>query len=328
LIVWPSSTIYAQSDFSIAFGSCSHQEDKEQMWNDVVQRNPNLWIWIGDNIYADTHNIDSMRMFYAMQKGHPDYQKMLKTIPIIGTWDDHDYGVNDSGKNFSKKKESKERLLEFLGVPPSAEVRKHDGVYQSFAYGKGKHKIKVVLLDTRSFRDTLSVSNEIEKGYVANNEGDILGEEQWQWLEKELLSSDAKLHIIASSIQFLPNEHRFEKWGNFPKARARMLDLLQRLKPANSLFISGDRHIAEISKVTLPGLKYPLYDFTSSGLTHTWSEPSGESNALRVGELIIQKNYGLIFINWNKKDPMVTLQVRGNNNALFAEEKIDFSIYP
>ena len=318
------SAAHAQSSFKIAFGSCSHQHDGEQMWAEVLQQKPNLWMWIGDNIYADTHNMDSMKMFYAIQKSHPDYQKMLKAMSIIGTWDDHDYGVNDGGKYFSKKNESKEKLLEFLDVPAKAEVRKHAGVFQSYTYGSGKQKIKIILLDTRSFRDTLAGSIENDNGYGANADGDILGDEQWSWLENELQTSDAKLHIIASSIQFLSNQHNFEKWGNFPKARQRMFDLLERLKPVNAFFVSGDRHIAEISKIKLAGLKYPLYDFTSSGLTHTWSEQSKESNALRIGDLIIQKNYGLINVDWRKKGPLVTLQVRGNNNSLHAEEKIDF----
>jgi alkaline phosphatase D len=83
--------------------------------------------------------------------------------------------------------------------------------------------------------------------------------------------------------------------------------------------------MAEISKLQLQGLQYPLYDFTSSGLTHTWDQPWDEPNSLRVGDLIIKKNYGLIRVDWKKRGPVVTLQSRGHNGALFAEEKIDFT---
>lgn len=282
-------------------------------------------MWVGDNIYGDTHNMDTLRMQYNMQKNRADYQKMIQRFPIIGTWDDHDYGVNDGGKFFSKRKESKERMLEFLDVPAQADVRKHEGVYQSFIYGTGKKKIKVILLDTRSFRDTLAKSAEKGKRYVVNEEGDVLGEAQWTWLEKELSNSDARLHVIASSIQFLADDHAFEKWGNFPKARKRMLDLLVKIKPASTFFVSGDRHMAEISKLNLPGLDYPLYDFTSSGLTHTWSTPWEEKNSLRVGGLIIKKNYGLINVVWKKDNPVVTIQAMGKNNEMLAQEIIDFS---
>ena len=82
--------------------------------------------------------------------------------------------------------------------------------------------------------------------------------------------------------------------------------------------------IAEFSKIQLSGLSYPLYDFTSSGLTHTWSEVWDEKNELRVGKIIIEKNYGLISIEWKKKKPVITLQVLGKDNTVFAEERIDF----
>jgi alkaline phosphatase D len=313
--------------FKIAFGSCSEENDPDQMWAEVLQQKPNLWLWLGDNIYGDSHNMDSLRAGYDKQKSHPDYQKMTKAFPIIGTWDDHDYGVNDGGKFYSKKKESKEELLQFLDVPANAKVRKHEGIYQSHVYGSGKQKIRVILLDERYFRDTLvQVKENGKKKYLINPDGDILGDAQWAWLENELKRSDAQLHIIASSFQFLSNDHLFEKWGNFPKARQRMLDLLVKLKPANTLFVSGDRHIAEISKLNLPGLGYPLYDFTSSGLTHTWSEPWVENNSLRVGELVIQKNFGVIEVEWGKKGPTVTMQARGKGNVVFAEERVAFGL--
>ena len=308
--------------FKIAFGSCSQQRDPDQMWADVIRQKPNLWMWVGDNVYADTHNMDSLRAYYAVQKKHPGYRQMLQSFPIIGIWDDHDYGMNDGGKFFSMKKGSKEQLLDFLDVPKNAEVRTHEGVYQSFLFEEGR--IKIILLDTRYFRDTLFLSKEKGKKYTMNPEGDVLGEDQWAWLEKELKNSKASLNIIASSIQFLANEHIYEKWGNFPKARQRMLDLLARIKPTNTLFVSGDRHMAEISKMNLKGLSYPLYDFTSSGLTHTWSKPWIENNSLRVGGLVIQKNYGLINVEWKEKGPVVTFQARGKNNMVYAEELIDF----
>jgi len=310
--------------YKIAFGSCSEQRDPDQMWAEVLRQKPNLWMWLGDNIYADTHNMDSMRAYYSRQKNQPDYQKMKQSFPIIGTWDDHDYASNDAGKFFSKKNESKENFLEFLDIPPDADVRKHEGVYQSFVFGTGKQKIKIILLDTRSFRDTVIAPNGKGNGYVPNPEGDVLGEAQWLWLENELRNSDARLHIVVSSIQFLANDHVFEKWGNFPKARQRMMDLLVKSKPTNTIIVSGDRHVAELSKLNLQGLSYPLYDLTSSSLTRPWAEPRFEKNSLRVGNMIYERNYGIIMVDWGKKGPMVTLQVKGKNNAVYLEEKIDF----
>lgn len=309
---------------TIAFGSCSHQDDPNQMWTDVIGQKPDLWIWLGDNIYGDTHDPAVLKAQYDMQKAEPSYQALLQTCPVIGTWDDHDYGVNDGGKYFSKKNESKKAALDFLDVPPNAAIRKRPGMYDVYSYGSGDRIVKIILLDTRSFRDTLMLSQDKDSKYELNTEGDILGEAQWAWLEKELKKSDAAIHIIGSSIQFIPDEHGFEKWGNFPKARQRMLDLLVKEKPNNTFFISGDRHIGEISKMTVPGLPYALYDFTSSGLTHTWDEPHEEKSSYRLGQQIQQKNFGIIKINWNTNLSTVEFEIRGRDNVLWQSIPVRF----
>lgn len=306
---WLPATAQKKID-RIAFGSCSHQDSAEQLWPAVIAQKPDLFVWLGDNIYGDTHNMDTLRLKYQKQKQHPAYQALLRAMPVIGTWDDHDYGVNDGGRFYPKKEHSKELMLDFLDVPAQAAVRKRKGVYQSHVFGEKGKQVKIILLDTRTFRDTL-LAGAGNNRYNPNPTGDVLGEEQWTWLEKEIKNSKADVHIIGTSIQFLAQEHGYEKWANFPAARQRMLKLLVDHQPKNLFFISGDRHIAEISKLAWPGLPYPLYDFTSSGLTHTWSGARDEPNALRVGQLIIQKNFGLIRINWEGNLPLLEFEVRG-----------------
>jgi len=306
----------------IAFGSCSNEELHEEMWTEIVSQKPQLCILLGDNIYGDTQDMTWMRKQYDMQKQLPGYQLLMKTCPIIGTWDDHDYGRNDGGKFYAKKKESKEEFLRFLDVPADDAIRTHEGIYSSYIYGPPGKQVNVILLDLRYFRDTTIRSSIPGHRYDPNPDGDIMGEMQWTWLENELKNSKADVHLIGSSIQLISNDHFYEKWGNFPKARQRMLDLLVKYKPKNVFVLSGDRHIAEISKLELAGLQKPLYDITSSGLTHTWNikgeMPPDEPNSTRVGKLIIQKNYGLILIDWSTKNkPVVTFEIRGHDNAVW-----------
>ena len=314
----------------IAFGSCSDEKRPQELWPEVVKQKPALWIWGGDNIYADSGDTIEFNARYAKQKSDPGYQQLLKTCPITGTWDDHDYGINDGGKYWPHKDAIKLLTLRFLGFPKSDPVWRHDGVYNSMVLGEGKEKIKIINLDTRYFRDTVYKvyykplgSEKKEYKYEPNTTGDILGEAQWQWLEAELKNSDAALFIVNSSIQVLSEEHRFEKWANFPAALKRLLDLLAKLKK-NVIIISGDRHIAEFSKINLGGLRFPLFDFTSSGLTHTWPEPWKEDNRYRVGNLIVQKTFGLITVLWSKKELKVTIQIRGRDDKVYQEETISY----
>lgn len=324
LLVSIAILCHAQQVTRIAFGSCSRQDDPEQLWDDIVATKPALWIWLGDNIYGDSPDLAVLKAKYDQQKSSAGYKKLLSTCKVIGTWDDHDYGINDGGKNFRQKEGSKKLALDFLDVPDKARVRKREGMYDAYSIGNGQREVKVILLDTRYFRDTLRRSTEKGRRYEPNTDGDILGEAQWEWLEKELKKSDAAIHIIASSIQFVANEHGFEKWGNFPKAHQRMIDLLTRIKPKNTFFISGDRHIGEVSKMQVDGLPYPVYDFTSSGLTHTWSEAREEPNPYRVGQLIVQKNFGLITINWNEKLPDLVLELRGKDGVIWQSTPVRF----
>jgi alkaline phosphatase D len=314
----------------IAFGSCDHQYNKEKLWNEVLAQKPQLWIWGGDIVYGDTDNMDTLRNKYAIQKGNPGYQELLSNTIITGIYDDHDYGINDGGKYYAQKKESRDILLEFLDVPKTDPVWDREGAYSAYTYGPEGKQVKILNLDTRYFRDTLHkeyyINPETERReykYVPNEEGDVLGEAQWKWLEEELNNSTATFNIINSSIQVISSEHRFEKWANFPAAHQRLYTLISN-SPAKGIFIiSGDRHIASLSKIELTGMKYPLYDFTASGLTHTWREPWPEENKYRVGDLIIQRNFGLIKIDWNKEKPELTLQVRGHDDAVFEEHVIN-----
>lgn len=314
----------------IAFGSCSDEDNPQELWNDILKQKPSLWIWGGDNIYADSGDTLNLKTRYTKQKSDPGYQQLLKTCPVTGTWDDHDYGTNDGGKNWPHKDAAKIQALRFFGFPKTNPVWNHAGMYNSMTIGEGTSKIKIINLDTRYFRDTVykvyykpEGTEKKEYRYEQNLTGDVLGEAQWQWLETELKNSNASLFIVNSSIQVLSEEHRFEKWANLPSARKRFLDLLAKLNK-NILIISGDRHIAEFSKINLPGMKTPVYEFTSSGLTHTWPERWPENNKYRVGELIVQKNFGLLKIDWHKKDFTVTMQARGKDGQVFQEEKISY----
>ena len=305
---------------TIAFGSCSDQKRPQPLWDDIVAQKPNVWIWLGDNIYGDSENMDTLRAKYDRQKSNPVYQQLRQSTSIIGVWDDHDYGVNDGGKEYPRRKESQQLMLNFLDVPGNSPLRSQEGAYSSHTYGPKGQRVKVLLLDGRYFRDPLKKDG---RNNAPDPSGDMLGEAQWSWLEKQLTNSDADVHVIGCGIQFLPEEHVYEKWANFPTARQRFLDLLGKTKPKGAILLSGDRHMAEVSRVSVPGLGYDLFDITSSGLTHV-SQPHVEPNKHRVGEIVAKLNYGLISINWAKKPLSATVRINGDNQETYLTQEIGF----
>lgn len=317
------TTSPAPTETILAFGSCSHEYDSVQMWNHVISHSPSAWIWLGDNIYGDTEDMSVMKQKYDMQKQRASYQNLIASTRIFGIWDDHDYGVNDGGKQYPMKDVSKLLMLDFLDVPSDAEVRNYDGTYQSYRIQNGNTEIKLILLDTRYFRDSLEINVNAPPLYQPND-GTILGKDQWTWLEKELTGSEADIHIIASSIQVIPNDHGWEKWGNFPAERDRLFRLLANTKPARPIILSGDRHIAEFSKIDIDGLAYPVYEFTSSGLTHTWSSDRPEENKHRIGDLIIKKNFGLLKVLNDGRSISIEMMVYGSDNDLITSSEAIF----
>ena len=318
------STSTITNPITIAFGSCAHSYDSLPIFNAISKNKPDVWVWLGDIMYGDSHDMEVLKHKYSLQKAKPEYQALMSSTKIIGIWDDHDYGVNDGGKFYSEKEQSKTLLLDFLEVPTDDPVRNHPGVFSQHNYTFGDKLVKIILLDTRYFRDTLAPDFNRTRRYIPNEEGDILGEEQWQWLEQVLRNSKADFHIVGSGIQVVADEQGYEKWANFPKSRQRLFNLLASIKPKPLMLISGDRHMAEISKINIPGLSYPLYDFTSSGLTHTWGMARDEPNRYRVDSLIISKNFGLIKLNWQKAKPEVTLEIRDERDKLLQRTKIDY----
>ena len=311
----------AETHFTIAFGSCNKHDINNFLWDDIRAAKPQIWIWGGDNIYADTDNVEQIKAMYDAQKKIRDYKKLRSEVTVIGTWDDHDYGLNDGGEEWSVKAESQQAFLDFMDVPVNDPRREQEGVYTSHNYEllTMPGRIKVIILDTRYFRTSLKEDPSGEKRYLPNDygEGTILGDAQWQWLGDQLKNSPADFNIIVSSIQFLSDQHGFETWGNFPHEVERLKSLVSESGAKGVILLSGDRHISEFSKLTLPDLNYPLIDFTSSGLTHAYSSYSGEPNPYRLGEVVATESFGLV--KFNVKTKSVRFQMIGDGGKIFGE---------
>ena len=292
----------------IGFGSCYKPEKQTSLWAEVKKLDPQLWIWLGDNFYNDWVGGKYIRFNddpHAFTKGYEKLGKSegmaalqkLRPDHVMATWDDHDFGKNDAGKDYSRKEEARKAFVKFWGSPD-----RPDGVYSSKDWGLPGKCIRVIMLDLRYNRDPLPKKKEVSP------EGDMLGESQWAWLKGELSRPGADLVLIGSSTQFVAEEHPYERWANFPKSKARLLQLIADCGTQGVVFLSGDRHNGEIScqKGTVVG--YPVYDITSSGLTEV-SSLKQELNPDRVGHLVNAQNFGVILLDWKAVDPKVTLEL-------------------
>lgn len=294
----------------IAAGSCNRQDLAQPLWEPILAFRPQLWVWLGDNIYGDSDDMSVLKEKWDLQKANPGYAKLRSAATVVGIWDDNDYGRNDAGAEYQHKKESQKLLLDFLDEPADSLRRKHAGTYGVRFFGPPGNRVAVVLLDVRFFRA------------VPQSGGDILGEAQWHWLARVLEKSDAQLHLLCSGTQILPTQHTQAKWNDYPGSRDRLFRLLEKSGKTGFILLSGDRHFGEISKIENPNGGGELLELTTSGLTHYKQNFSGEPNDLRVGEPYVGLNFGTVEIDWKKRS--ATLSVRDRDGKAVSSATTGF----
>ncbi len=300
---------------TIVAGSCLRQSQPQPVWGAILAAQPDLFIAMGDNVYADTVDPEAMRSAYGRLGENADYRALRERVPVLATWDDHDFGANDAGADYPMRQESQLIFADFFDLPGDSPVRTRQGVYDAHAFGPPGRRVQVILLDTRYFRGTLRrgpPSIDCPRGrYVPNEDPGttMLGETQWTWLADQL-RAPADLRFLVSSIQVLPEEHCFEKWANLPHERERLFHLVRETGARGVVILSGDRHYAEISQLPANVVGYPLYELTASSLNAPGG-PAGEPNRYRVTrEGIPEANFGVVRIDWSQQDPVVALEVR------------------
>ena len=339
----------------IAFGSCLKTDKPQPVWNSILQQKPASFIFMGDTVYADVGHYKDMkgargiyRAWQDLSENHEfsrfQYRVQRESIDILATWDDHDYGLNDAGAEFPYKLAAKDAWLNFFDIrrTRTGGARQpgiYDSHHQTLQTPSGQAvDVQIILLDTRSFRSPLvrAIDDNRRLGCKANhtiaNEdplATVLGEEQWQWLEKTL-RQPADLRLLVSSIQVLPEEHCYEKWANFPHERIRLLKLIRDTRAQGVILLSGDRHLAEISILPAAGygaLDYPLYEITSSGLNTAVGPINmirNEPNRLRTTQRSFgQNNFGYLSLEEDRDGSWaVRLSILSDQGQLLRSERV------
>jgi alkaline phosphatase D len=300
----------------IAFGSCGNQDIPQPILSIAAEMKPDAFVFLGDNIYGDTDVMDTLRNKYARWAAQSHYQKIKATCPIFATWDDHDFGRNDAGKYYPFKKESKDIFMKHFDIKSNHEMTKHEGIYHTNYIQKDGKTIQLIMLDVRTFRNDVLLYDGKAKlprdqyfykpDYMPHTSTDstLLGAQQWQWLESEL-KKPADLRLICSGSQFSIEYNGYEAWANFPHEQQRMVDLINKTKADGIIFLTGDVHYAEISRLENKD-GYPIYDCTASGITSTWDFAT--PNQFRIEGPVMENHFGLLSVEW-QADPIIKMEI-------------------
>lgn len=309
---FPRGLEYDSVMTSLAFGSCANQDMPQPIWKTILNTSPHLFVFMGDNVYASSPSQKPLKDQYAKMDKIPEYISIREKIPFMAIWDDHDYGQNDGGFDNPDKEAAKNDFLSYWRYVKDATERKQEGLYHAKIFGPSHRLVQVIMLDTRWNRSPLVKSDVEGRKFepTSDKKASLLGEAQWKWLEQEL-NEKADIRFIVSSIQLIPNDHGFEKWGNFPAEKERFFDLLRKTKSKNVVILSGDRHIGAVSKLPIPGYG-DLFEITSSSI----NKPANidEKDLTYLFPAYNKENFGLAQIDWDNSKLLIEL--RNINNEV------------
>jgi alkaline phosphatase D len=299
-------------DVRIATGSCAYINDPAydrpgepyggdyRIFRAIAAQHPDLMVWLGDDIYyreGDLPAESGMRARWAHDRALPELQPLLGSVHQVAMWDDHDYGPNDSDRTFSGR-ETSLRVFRDYWLNETYGTPETPGVYQRVEQGD----VELFLLDDRFYRSPDDLP--------AGPDKRMLGAAQLRWLEESLSSSHATFKIVANGNQMFNPMNTFEGLGRYPDEQRELLDFLRRAKIEGVVFLTGDRHAAELLKVEQPGL-YPLYELTSSPLTSGNTRNDKEANnPSRVPGTWVpdHRNFGMLEVTGPEGARVLTLR--------------------
>ncbi len=327
---WASYMKDGPPNFSFLIGSCTYINDSlydrpgkpygqgNKIFETMADTKADFMIWSGDNLYlreADYGSEYGIRYRYSKNFSTPELQKLFAIRPNYATWDDHDFGPNDSNFSFGLKDITTECFKSYW--PNQTYGENGSGIYQKFQM----YDSEFFMLDNRTFRS----ANELNESPGTNIQKNFLGRRQLDWLFNSLIASNATFKFIVSGSQVLNPIADKECYRQYKAEFDELMTFIITNKIQGVIFLSGDRHFSEIIKIENPGF-YPLYDFTCSPLSsgvHNINNKPEFTNPNRVpGTLLQENNFGKISISGPKKERTVkieTFDVAGN-------QKWDYSI--
>ena len=286
------------------------------IFNAIKSENYDLFLMLGDNVYGDTDSNDLIELRDAYEKQRENFDRLNLNFPFEAIWDDHDYGKNDGGEEYTYKEEAEQIFLDFWNIPQDDIRRNRPGLYFEKTQEIDGISIQMIFLDTRFFRDALLPTD--EKGapgkerYVPQTDTSLtmLGEDQWTWLQEQL-DKEVDHKIIVTSIQFLAMGHGWEAWKTLPHERQRLIDLVDQ-SSSEVLFISGDRHRGGLYQFSTQSGKV-ISEMTSSSLNLAFANDE-EDGPLRSGPTFVQENYGEILLD--KLTNTLTVNLKDNKGKI------------
>ena len=298
-------------DVKFIIGSCSYINEPKfdrpgkpygsnfEIFNSINKKNPDFMLWLGDNTYLREPDWNSRTGFikrYSHTRAFPELQPLLASTHHYATWDDHDYGPNNSDGSFWLKETASEIFKLFWGNP-NYNVTGKGGITGFFQWSD----LDFFLLDNRYHR---TANNNL----TGNRQ--MLGKDQIDWLINALSFSQASFKFVAVGGQVISNGAVYENYATYPDERKYLLDKIREAKIEGVIFLDGDRHHTILSKMQETKNVYPLYDLTCSSLTAGVNNDNEPYNSFKLEETFVNvNNFGMLNVTGPTNDRELTIQI-------------------
>jgi alkaline phosphatase D len=291
----------------IAFGSCNKQFMPQPLWPQLIKEHPDLFIWGGDNIYANDADPKKIEAAYELQNQQSDYKMFKNVTPFIGTWDDHDFTDDNANGHYKFKQTSQKLFLNFIEEPKGSHRWKQEGVYTSYTFGPEEKQVKIILLDTRYFKDV-------------DKDAKLLGKKQWEWFEREVTHSKAKLLMIVGGFPMMSIDMPMSvEWADYPEEKLHLLEVVKKTS-SPVLFLTGDKHFGSIYR----GVDDHV-ELLASGMTHTAKAALRPYIRAKFANYVFDLHYAMIEIEWQNSIPLLTLSIRNEKGISLVSQKFKWN---
>lgn len=255
----------AKTNLTFAVCSCMNEDRHEAgIWTDLVGRKPDFLIFAGDSTYCDAgggtdDGTNRLWRRFSEARATLEIYFSRKLIPIFATWDDHDFGKNDTGRDYPYAKESLANFTLFFPMDPHycSVLQRGPGVSSGFILGGQQF----LLMDDRTWR-VRGKSNERYAHW---------GQEQEEWMLGNIESHKGITWVVNGSQVFPQMIFKQSVTGQHPVQFAAVREALLKLDRKVG-FISGDVHFSEISEIEMEMFGYVTYELTSSSI-HSFKLP-------------------------------------------------------
>jgi alkaline phosphatase D len=295
------------ADFRVAFGSCARYVwDREQrIFDGVMTQTPDLFFWLGDNVYADTEAPEMIADELRRQRNVERMQPLIRSVPQLAIWDDHDFGYNNSDGSSPGKAQAL-GVFKRYWANPSSGLPAAPGVFFDYSHGG----VDFIFLDGRYYRDPNDVSDHPGKNF--------LGAGQTAWLRQRLLASRAPFKVLVCGSGWSSADGPAgDTWSACLTERNALFDFIRDRNITGVVLLSGDSHVGELNCIPRSESGgYDLYDLVSSPLANamsdSWATQKPEARLRKV--YVKGANFGLLEFR-HAPEPTLEFTLRDSSGA-------------